>query len=204
MSKNSLVISVTLILIAVISVSVSRAICQETKAPPATNADIEGWVNQLKSHPWEGPKNYTSPIHWMFNFTVPMQRILDAGAPAQDVLLRHLGDPAIKDQVMILLGGVGDAKSIEPIIESMAHKDDINANPEARKINLAANIALTNITAAEVIWHRGGGIPFEQCRDDPKSCWSDWWEKNKDHIAKEMNVDRNYVNYPNYGIYKIK
>jgi hypothetical protein len=203
MSKNSLVISGLLILIATIFAPVGDAICQKTKVLSATDADIEGWVDQLKSYSWEGPKNFTSPIHWTFSFTVPMRKILDAGSPAQHVLLRHLGDPEIKDQIIILLGGVGDAKSIEPIIESMAHRDDINANPEARKINLAANIALTNITAAEVIWHRGGGIPFERCPDDPKSCWSEWWIKNKDRIEKEIDVDRRYVNYPNYGIHKV-
>ena len=204
MYKNSLVIGGLVILIAAIFAPVSCAICQETKVPPATDADIEGWVDQLKSYSWEGPKNYTSPMHWIFNFTVPMRKILDAGAPAQQVLLRHLGDPEIRNQIIILLGGVGDVESIKPIIESMAHNDDVNTNPEAKKTNLAANIALTNITAAEVIWHRGGGIPFARCPDDPKSCWSDWWIKNKDHIEKEIDVDRNYVNYPNYGIHKVK
>jgi hypothetical protein len=176
--------------------------CQDARLPAATNADIENWIEQLKSFPWEGPKNYM-PL-WVFNFTKPMRQILDVGAPAQDPLLRHLSDPAIKDQIIILLGGVGGVKSIEPIIGAMVRKDDVRANLDAKKINLAANLALTNITAAEVIWHRGGGITIDKCPDDPKSCWSNWWAKNKDHIEQEMNVSRLYASYPNYGIHQVR
>src|SRR5262245_4884915 len=75
------------------------------------------------------------------------------------------------------------------------------SSPEARKRNLVANIALTNITAAEVIWYRGGGIPLAKCPDNPKVCWPDW-KQNRNHIENEIDVSRNYVNYPNYGIYE--
>jgi hypothetical protein len=193
------IVSLLLLLGMVVSIDA----CQDTRSPAATSADIENWIEQLKSFPWEGPQNYM-PL-WVFNFTKPMRQILDVGAPAQDPLLRHLSDPAIKDQIIILLGGVGGVKSIEPIIGAMVYKkDDVNANPDAKKINLAANLALTNITAAEVIWHRGGGITIDKCPDDPKSCWANWWAKNKDHIEQEMNVSRLYANYPNYGIYQVR
>jgi hypothetical protein len=131
-----------------------------------------------------------------------MQKILEVGAPAQEVLLRHTGDAEIRDQIIILLGGVGDEHSIDPIIHAMCDKEGIKSNPAAKRVNLAANLALTNITAAEVIWHRGGGISVGRCPDDPKSCWSDWWRRNKDHFQIDVTVNRNYSNYPNYGIYK--
>jgi hypothetical protein len=143
-------------------------------------------------------------LQWVLNFTDPMQKILDAGPAAESVLLGHLGDEGTKDQIIILLGGVGNVKSIEPIIDAMADEQGQRSSPEAKKRNLAANIALTNITAAEVIWHRGGGIPLAKCPDDPKSCWTAWWKQSKDHIEKEMDVSRNYSNYPNYGIHKLR
>ncbi len=133
-----------------------------------------------------------------------MRKILQVGPPAQKILLHHLQDDGTKDQIVILLGGVGDMKTIEPIISAMSDQDEQTSNPAAKKINLAANLALTNITAAEVIWHRGGGIPFAKCPNDPKSCWSDWWTQNKDHIQNEIDVSRNYSNYPNYGIHKLR
>jgi hypothetical protein len=179
----------------------NTAICQQASR---SAADVEALVDQLKLHHWEGPRNFTSPIHWVFDLTEPMQEILNSGPAAENVLLEHLADEGTKDQIIILLGGVGGVKSIEPIISAMADEQEQKIAPEAKKTNLIANIALTNITAAEVIWHRGGGIPYAKCPDDPRSCWTDWWKVNKDHIDKEMDVRRNYPNYPNYGIYKLR
>ena len=87
-----------------------------------------------------------------------MRRILEIGAPAQDALLENVNDPLIKDQIIILLGGVGDERSVGPIIKSMIRKKDHKSTPNSEQINLAANIALTNITVADVIWHHGGGV----------------------------------------------
>jgi len=181
--------------------SAGVANCQQTEEKTDATA-IEALVDQLRLYPWEGPRNFTSPLHWFFEFTESMQKVLNAGPSAENVLLRHLADDGTKDQIIILLGGVGGVKSIEPIIDAMADEQEQKTSPEAKKRNLVANIALTNITAAEVIWHRGGGIPFAKCPDNPKVCWSDWWTQSKDYIEKEIDVSRNYVNYPNYGIYK--
>jgi hypothetical protein len=200
MSSCQLIRSAPLLLLAVLFVLTDCVTGQQTKNASTSSADIEGMVDQLRLNPWEGPRNFTSPIHWVFNFTDPMCKILETESAA----LGHLNDEGTKDQVIILLGGVGDTKGIEPIIHAMADEEEQRADPAAKKMNLVANIALTNITAAEVIWHRGGGIPFAKCPDDPKACWSAWWNQNKDNIEKEMDVSRNYSNYPNYGIYKLR
>jgi hypothetical protein len=203
MSNRQLARSVSLLLLTVLFVSIDCATCQQTKVS-RSDADIEVLVDQLRLYSWRGPENFTSPIHWVFNFTDPMRKILEVGSPAQEVLLHHLEYEGTKDQIIILLGGVGDMKSVDPIINAMADEQEQKSNPAAEKINLAANLALTNITAAEVIWHRGGGIPFAKCPSDPKSCWSEWWKRNRDHIEKELAVSRNYSNYPNYGIYHLR
>jgi hypothetical protein len=203
MSNRQLARSVSLLLLTVLFVSIDCATCQQAKVS-RSDADIESLVDQLRLHSWKGPENFTSPIHWVFNFTDPMRKILEVGSPAQEVLLHHLEYEGTKDQIIILLGGVGDVRSIDPIINAMADEQEQRSNPAAEKINLAANLALTNITAAEVIWHRGGGIPSAKCPNDPKSCWSEWWKRNRDHIEKELAVSRNYSNYPNYGIYHLR
>jgi hypothetical protein len=46
-----------------------------------------------------------------------------------------------------------------------------------RKKILTGDLALTNITVAEVIWHHGGGIPVELCSGDHATCWSSWWQR---------------------------
>jgi hypothetical protein len=165
-------------------------------------SQIRGLIEQLRYDQWAEPKNIANPTTWVFNFTPPMFQILQAGPAAQTVLLRYLDDPKIKDQVIILLGGLGDEKAVLPIIQAMADRNEASANGFARKVNLAANLALTNITVGDVIWHHGGGITMDACPDDPKTCWYAWWIQHRDSFDISKTVSRNYSNYPSYGIYQ--
>lgn len=168
-----------------------------------TEGEIRVLIGQLKFHHWTGPENYTSPTHWIFNFTDPMLRILQAGPVAQNPLLQYLDDQDIKDQIIILLGGVGDEKAVEAIIRAMPDGEETPSGAGAKRINLAANLALTNITVSDVIWHHGGGISIDACPEAPKSCWYAWWSQNRDNFkASTSTTNRNYSNYPNYGIYQ--
>jgi len=51
---------------------------------------------------------------WNFQFTQPMLKILKRGRQAQTALIEKLHDSAIKDQVIILLGGIGDEQAVSP------------------------------------------------------------------------------------------
>ena len=143
------------------------------------------------------------PLQWDLCLTKPMQQIMEIGASAQKDLIDNINDPSIKEQIIILLGGVGDEASIGPIIDAMIQEKDLNTTPNSEKINLAANIALTNITVADVIWHYGGGVVQIAPPKDSKDRWMKWWKKNHRTFAvKTITQSRNYSNYPNYGIYK--
>jgi hypothetical protein len=87
---------------------------------------------------------------------------------------------------------------VGPIIRAMSR-----SNTDARRTNLIASLALTNITQSEVIWGHGGGIPYDSCPDDPKACWLVWWAQNRASFkVSSESENRNYSNYPNYGIYQ--
>lgn len=160
-------------------------------------------IAELRKHPWPGPHPVAIPLEWDFQFTEPMLKILAVGPPAQDALIESLRDPEIKAQAIILLGGVGDERAIGPIIASMMGGGNSKSFPGKELINLSANIALTNITAAEVIWHHGGGVVETKPPADSKKRWQRWWKKNKETFTvKGSAADRRYSNYPNYGIYK--
>jgi hypothetical protein len=166
-------------------------------------SDLQVLLAELYTHPWPGAENGCSPMCWNYQFTPPMLKILKLGPPAQGTLLEKLNDPATKDQVIILLGGLGDEQAVGPIIKAMVAKEHRAVTPNAERINLAANLALTNITVADVIWHHGGGIEVRRCAENSKECWVKWWEKNKaTFTVKGIKQSRRYSNYPNYGIYK--
>lgn len=167
------------------------------------DTEIRVLVTQLYQNPWRGAEIIgESPTEWDFGLTEPIKKILKIGGPAQNILLEYINNPDIKDQIIFLLGGVGDEKSVEPIIKAMIPKSKMNTARNAEKINRAANLALTNITVADVIWHHGGGIVIERCRDNAKECWENWWKQNKKSFTvKGIKQSRNYSNYPGYGIY---
>ena len=164
--------------------------------------DIKNLIGELRNHPWEGPYAVASPLQWDFRLTEPMQKILEIGAPAQEELIANIKDSSIKDQIIILLGGVGDERSVGPIINSMIESKKLKSNPHSHRINLSANIALTNITVADVIWHYGGGIVQVEPPKDSKERWAKWWKNHRNFAVKTNTQSRNYSNYPNYGIYK--
>jgi hypothetical protein len=167
------------------------------------DAEIRSLIAELYTHSWSGAENGCSPMCWDFHFTEPMQKILEIGSPSQELLLERINDPQIKDQVIILLGGIGDERAVAPIIRAMVAKDEIKFTQNAERINLSANLALTNITVADVIWHHGGGIEVRKCPENPKECWAEWWKKNKaTFTVKGIKQSRRYSNYPNYGIYR--
>ena len=169
----------------------------------AKDQEVRRLINELRNQPWEGPYAATIPLHWDLRLTQPMQRILEIGAPAQDALIENVNDPLIKDQIIILLGGVGDERSVGPIIKNMIRKKDLKSTPKSEQINLAANIALTNITVAAVIWHYGGGVVQIDPPADSKERWMKWWKKNeRSFTVRSITRSRNYSNYPNYGIYQ--
>jgi hypothetical protein len=175
---------------------------QSIRSSEMLESQVREFIEQLKHESWAEPQNIANPTTWVFNFTRPMLQILQAGPAAQDVLLQYLDDPKIKDQIIILLGGVGDQKAVAPIIRAMADRNEARDNDYARKVNLAADLALTNITAGDVIWHHGGGITSDACPDDPKTCWYAWWIQRADTFDVSKPMSRNYSNYPGYGIYQ--
>lgn len=175
---------------------------QSIRASEMPESQIRELIEQLKDSQWDEPRNIANPTTWVFGFTPPMLQILEAGTAAQDVLLEYLDNPMIKDQIIILLGGVGDRKAIVPIINAMTDGNLTRDSDYARKINLAANLALTNITVGDVIWHHGGGITVDACPVDPKSCWNSWWLQHKESFDISKTMSRNYSNYPSYGIYQ--
>lgn len=146
---------------------------------PNRDQKVGALVSQLYQNPWRGAGIIgESPMMWDFSLTGPMKNILEIGSPAQDILLENIKNDEIKDQVMFLLGGVGDKNVIEPIIDAMVPQAEFSKTPNVKKINHSANVALTNITGADVIWNFGG-IIIEKCTDNARECWETWWKRNR-------------------------
>ena len=164
--------------------------------PPSTGNQkrISELIALLRQQPWPGAENIANPTIWLFHFTPPMLALLDIGPDAQEPLLEKLTDPEISDQIMILLGGVGDERSIGPLIQAMKIASSDRMPARRKKMLTAGNLALTNITVADVIWHHGGGITVAKCEDDSAECWSVWWQQNAPAFpVAEITESRRYT-----------
>ena len=172
------------------------------EAPKTIQKDTARLIAALYKQPWQGAVNLCTPMCWQFNFTPPMEQLIKIGPAAQEPLLAKLFDQRITDQVILLLGGIGDEKSIAPIIEAMRRASQDPLLDRRKRTLTAGDLALTNITVAAVIWHQGGGILADQCPGDHVTCWSTWWQRNETTFrVKAITQSRRYSNYPNYGIY---
>ncbi|HEY6186922.1 MAG TPA: hypothetical protein VIW80_04525 [Pyrinomonadaceae bacterium] len=171
----------------------------------AQREEVRGLIKELHAQPWPGVYAVAIPLQWDLSLTAPMQRILEVGPAAQDALIESLSDAAIKDQVIILLGGIGNERAVGPIIDAMVEQNKLASTPHAERINLSANIALTNITVADTIWHYGGGIVQTSPPANSKELWMKWWRRNRaTFTVRGITRSRLYSNYPNYGIYRQK
>jgi hypothetical protein len=107
------------------------AVSQEKKS--SKDSDVQKLIAELYTHPWLGAENSCSPMCWNYHFTQPMMKILKLGPLAQGALLEKLNDSAIKDQVIILLGGLGNEQAVGPIINVSQRGCGIYCKCRARK-----------------------------------------------------------------------
>jgi hypothetical protein len=69
-----------------------------------------------------------------------MVQILQAGTGAQEVLLRHVRDQTIQDQILMLLGGIGNERAIWPIIETLTDGNEAANDARSNRLNLVGNL----------------------------------------------------------------
>ena len=83
----------------------------QEKAPARKISDeeIQGLVTELYKHHWEGAEPLTTfSTTWAHHITDPIHKFFVIGHEAQDVLLNKLSDTVIKEQVIYILGGIGN------------------------------------------------------------------------------------------------
>ncbi len=165
--------------------------------------DAQRAVASLAQFEWKGAMTISeSPISWDFAVTPPMSQLLAAGADARPALQAELSNESILDQVLFLLGGVGDESSIDPILTAMGLAREKLSGERRERVLAAGSLALSNITGEPVVWWYSGGVVTRRCSDDPLDCWSAWWLANKASFRASDPVHRESRCRPGYGLYR--
>ena len=165
--------------------------------------DARRAVASLAQFDWKGATTISeSPVTWDFAVTPPMSKLLAAGADARPALLAELSNETILDQVLFLLGGVGDESSIDPILTAMGLAREKLSGERRERVLAAGSLALSNITGEPVVLWYGGGVVTRRCSDDPLDCWSAWWLANKASFRASDPAHRESRCRPGYGLYR--
>jgi hypothetical protein len=160
-------------------------------------------VASLAQYDWKGATTISeSPVSWDFAVTPPMNQLLAAGADARPALLAELSNEKVLDQVLFLLGGVGDESSIDPILTAMGLAREKLSGERRERVLAAGSVALSNITGEPVVWWYCGGVVTRRCSLDPLDCWSTWWLANKARFRASDPTHRKSRCRPGYGLYR--
>jgi hypothetical protein len=142
-----------------------------TAAPaPFKRPEVERLVAQLRQpanrlHQWA----ITIPGGECIDFSPPMKQLIRLGAPARAALHRLVDDRQIQNEVVLVLGAVGDKETVGLLIDRYPRSLD-PADPNQTKM-VCFSFALSYLTG-ECIDRTREGTTFNQ---DNARRWRDWW-----------------------------
>jgi hypothetical protein len=109
-------------------------------------------------------------------FSPPMKELIRLGDRARPALNRCLGDEAIQNEVVLVLGAIGDRETVRLLIEAYPAEDvrDL-ARDDPRWVRaMCFSFALPYLTGQQIGRDRGGADFDPQNR----ALWRQWWEEH--------------------------
>jgi HEAT repeat protein len=143
-----------------------------------TEKDIDGLIKQLYEPAgkvvWNG--SCVSPGGEGFNLTLPVMKLIYLGEKARPAVQKRLNDPAIQNEVVLILGAIGDKSSISALIDAYPEIDRRSKTPLYDNHPLHSKIvfftyALTYLTGEPI----GRSSDGADCHPNNKRLWKEWW-----------------------------
>jgi hypothetical protein len=143
-----------------------------------TEKDIDGLIRQLYEPAgkvvWDGSSIW--PGGEGFSLTLPVMKLIYLGEKARPSVQKRLSDPAIQNEIALILGAIGDKSSISALIDAYPEIDRRSKTPLYDNHPLHSKIvffthALTYLTG-EPIGRTNGGA---DCHPNNKRLWKEWW-----------------------------
>jgi hypothetical protein len=110
----------------------------------------------------------------MLAFSQPMKELIRLGDRARPSLHQHLADESIQNEVVLVLGAVGDRATVPLLIEAYP-EDDVrrlsSADPRWTKV-VCFTFALTYLTGQPIGRSRWGA----DCDPGNRALWRRWWQ----------------------------
>jgi hypothetical protein len=147
-------------------------------APPGEDPEAVRLAAQLRD-----PRNktkleiYMIPDGEYLAFTEPMLGLMRLGDRALPTLHRLLKDEAIQNEVVLVLGAIGDRTTVPLLIEAYPEDDARGLqleDPRRMKVTCFTH-ALTYLTAQPIGRSRYGA----DCEPNNRKLWQRWWRENE-------------------------
>jgi HEAT repeat protein len=143
--------------------------------------DIDTFIDQL-SEPANKVKvvGHVVPGGEILKYSPPMEKLIALGDAAREPLHQRLGDARIQNEVVLILGAIGDDSTVPLLIDAYPDldapnepADSLHTDPVRLKL-ICFSHALTYLTHEGISRSRWG----TDFRPGNREKWQDWWAKN--------------------------
>jgi len=143
---------------------------------------VDSLIEQLRD-----PENkariglYAVPGGEMMHYSRPMERLIALGDAAREPLHQLLGDEEIQNEVVLVLGAIGNERTVELLIETYRDPELPEEYPGVYDLDpgrfklVCYSHALTYLTHESISRSRWG----TDYTPGNRKKWQDWWAKNK-------------------------
>jgi HEAT repeat protein len=113
----------------------------------------------------------------ILQFSQPMEQLVALGDTAREPLYRRLNEKPIQNEVVLILGAIGDESTVRRLIEAYPEIDelhrcteDLQADPDRFKV-ACFSCALVHLTQQSIGYNRWGAdfTPWNRQK------WQEWW-----------------------------
>jgi Type II secretion system (T2SS), protein E, N-terminal domain len=107
----------------------------------------------------------------LIEFTPPMKKLIILGPAAREPLHRLLDDGRVQDEVVLVLGAIGDETTVPLLINRYPQR--LSQHDQCQKKMVCFSFALSYLTGQEIDRDRSGTTQSE----DNAGLWRAWWAK---------------------------
>lgn|GEM_PF-1649183 len=114
-------------------------------------------------------------------YSWPMRQLIEVGDPARGPLHRRITDEAIQNEVVLVLGEIGDESTVALLIDAFPEEVVSDtpfdyANPDPAQLKVICFTRALNRLTRQYIGYTREGIEFEP---GTRKKWQDWWAKSR-------------------------
>jgi HEAT repeat protein len=133
---------------------------------------------------------FINPGGPVFDYSVPMKKLVEQGSAIQPRLFEELKDPRIRNEVALILAKIGDKDALPRLIHFLPTKEKLTEEEEFS--TTCVLYALWQLTGMELGIHHKFSPKY---RPEFRKKWQTWHDSNKDYLYSPSKPKRTAYNW---------